>query len=552
MTSRKSNLGYFFDASVARFPDKVAIIDLWGGRERTLTYAQFDERADRIAGLVQSLGVKPGERVGMIVGNRAEFLEIFFGAMRAGAIPVPINTRLARDTLKFILEDAECRAVFVEPGTHADAIAVAQAAPLDHRIALENAPAGWLDYATARDAAPRLAEPPALPENAQAFQPYTSGSTGLPKGAIMTHAGMLWYVGYNQEHWPTQPEDRGMIALPLFHKNAMRGTVKPMLYAGGSFVLMPGYDPRTYLEALAKYRCTYSRGVAAVFTMFLQHREKLAQLDLSALKAFTIGSAVVTPELMDEVERTIPGVKVGESYGLTEGGSPFREPLDGRRTPRGSPGVQAPVYQVRLVDEERPRPRRRRRTLAQVAVQLPRLSQAPRHHARAPRRRLAAHRRRLPQGRGGLLLLQVARGRHVLLRRREHLSQGSRGPALPAPCGGECGGVTGAARGEGLRPRGDGGAEQGRRRDGRGDQDLLPGERPEVFAPAAGGDRRRARAAAERRGQDRPARGARVAHRKGERREPAGRGLGPVSDKGGHSSPFEPRRRGTPLGVIRS
>jgi long-chain acyl-CoA synthetase len=286
----------------------------------------------------------------MIVGNRAEFLEIFFGTMRAGAIPVPINTRLARDTLKFILEDAQCRAVFVEPGVHADAIAVAQAAPLGHRIALENAPAGWLDYASARDAAPRLAEPPALPENAQAFQPYTSGSTGLPKGAIMTHAGMLWYVAYNQEHWPTQPEDRGMIALPLFHKNAMRGTVKPMLYAGGSFVLMPGYDPRTYLEALAKYRCTYSRGVAAVFTMFLQHRERLAQLDLSALKAFTIGSAVVTPELMDEVERTIPGVKVGESYGLTEGGSPFREPLDGRRTPRGSPGVQAPVYQVRLVD----------------------------------------------------------------------------------------------------------------------------------------------------------------------------------------------------------
>ncbi|MEO7403749.1 MAG: class I adenylate-forming enzyme family protein [Burkholderiales bacterium] len=349
MGARETNLSYFFANSVASYPDRVAVIDLYGGVERLITYAQLDERADRVAGLMQRLGIVAGERVGMIIGNRVEFLEIFFGVMRAGAIPVAINTRLARDTLKFILEDAECRAVFVEPAAHVDALVVAEGARIAHRIALENATEGWLDYPTARDESARLAVPPALPPNAQAFQPYTSGSTGVPKGAIMTHAGMLWYVHYNQRYWPTTPEDRGLIALPLFHKNAMRGTVKPILYAGGSFVLMPGYEPRGYLEALAKYRVTYSRGVAAVFTMFLQHRELLASLDLTALKSFTIGSAVVTPELMDEVERALPGIKVGESYGLTEGGSPFREPTDGRRTPRGSPGVQAPEYEIRMV-----------------------------------------------------------------------------------------------------------------------------------------------------------------------------------------------------------
>jgi long-chain acyl-CoA synthetase len=339
--SRDTNLGYFFSQSVTRFPDKAAVIDLHGGVERLVTYAQLDERADRIAGLLQQRGVLPGERVGMIVGNRVEFLEIFFGAMRAGTIPVAINTRLARDTLKFILEDAECRAAFVEPEAHPDATSVAASVGEQFKVDAS--------YAALRDASPRLAEPPALPADAQAFQPYTSGSTGLPKGAIMTHAGMLWYVAYNQKHWPTLPEERGLIALPLFHKNAMRGTVKPMLFAGGSFVLMPGYEPRAYLDALARYRCTYSRGVAAVFTMFLQHRDILASLDLSALKGLTIGSAVVTHELMDEVERAIPGVQVGESYGLTEGGSPFRAPLDGRSVPRGSPGVQAPEYEVRMV-----------------------------------------------------------------------------------------------------------------------------------------------------------------------------------------------------------
>jgi long-chain acyl-CoA synthetase len=338
---KEKNLGYFFSGAVERFPDKVAIIDLYGGTERTLTYAQLDERADRVGALVQRLGAKPGERVGMIVGNRSEFLEIFFGAMRAGAIPVAINTRLSRDTLKFILEDAECRTVFIDEGAHPDAAAVSSSVP--EKIILGR------HYEDERDGSPRLTAPPELPENAQAFQPYTSGSTGLPKGAIMTHAGMLWYVKYNQRYWPAKPEDRGLIALPLFHKNAMRGTVKPMLHAGASFVIMPAYEPRSYLEALAKYRCTYSRGVAAVFTMFLQHRELLSKLDLSSLKSLTIGSAVVTQELMDEVERVLPGIKVGESYGLTEGGSPFRPPIDGRAVPRGSPGVQAPEYGVRLV-----------------------------------------------------------------------------------------------------------------------------------------------------------------------------------------------------------
>ena len=84
--SRKTNLGYFFSASVERFPHKVAVIDLYGGQERQISYSELDERADRVAGLVRRLGVQPGERVGMIVGNRVEFLEIFFGAMRAGAI----------------------------------------------------------------------------------------------------------------------------------------------------------------------------------------------------------------------------------------------------------------------------------------------------------------------------------------------------------------------------------------------------------------------------------------------------------------------------------
>ena len=349
-SNRRRNLGFFFDDACGRTPDKVAIIDLHGGRERQVTYRALDARMDQVAAMLARLGVMPGERVAMLVGNRLEFIEFFFGAMRAGAIPVPLNTRLAADPLAYIFRDADCAASLIDPRCNPEAIGIAQAVPLRHRLLLDDNRPGFLAFEAemARPAAPPA--PPPLGDEAQAFQPYTSGSTGRPKGAIMTHRGMLWYVAHNQRHWPSAPDDRGLIALPLFHKNALRGTVKPMLHAGGSFVLMPVYEPKAYLDALAKYRCTYSRGVAAVFTLVLQHRDYIAKLDLSALRGMTIGSAVVTPELLDAVERALPGVKTSESYGLTEGGSPFRAPIDGRKVPRGSVGVQAPDIEVKLID----------------------------------------------------------------------------------------------------------------------------------------------------------------------------------------------------------
>jgi acyl-CoA synthetase (AMP-forming)/AMP-acid ligase II len=350
--NRRRNLGYFFDDSVRRLPDKVAVIDLFGGRERCSTYGQLDERMSQVAAMLARLGVCQGDRVAMLVGNRTEFLEFFFGAMRAGAIPLLLNTRLAADTLAQLITNASCALGLFDPACNKDALTIASRVPLRHRLLLDQEKDGFLSFEREM-AVPAPAVPlPPIEDDSQAFQPYTSGSTGRPKGAIMTHRGMLWYVAYNQRYWPSDENGRGLIALPLFHKNALRGTVKPMLYAGGSFVLMPGYDPRSYLEALAKYKCTYSRGVAAVFTMFLQYRDLLKTLDLSNLRSMTIGSAVVTPELLDLVKRALPHIKVEESYGLTEGGSPLRPPIDGRPVPRGSPGVPAPEIELKLIDAD--------------------------------------------------------------------------------------------------------------------------------------------------------------------------------------------------------
>lgn len=347
--NRQRNLGYFFAESVRRVPDKICIIDLLNGIERLITYRSLDDRMSRLAGALTRLGIEPGQRVGMLVRNRVEFIETMFGSMRMGAIPVPVNTHLPADTLAFVLQDAQCVAAVVDPESHPHALEIIRRIPLKERLLLDCPERGFRLYEDEL-AVGGPVDPPQIADDAQAIQLYTSGSTGRPKGVIITHRGMLWYVAHNQKYWPASDDDRGLIALPLFHKNALRGTVKPMLYAGGSFVIMPAFEPKVFLDALAKYRCTFTRGVAAVFSTFLQHADYLKTLDLSALRRVEVGSGIVPQGLLDAVERALPGVKASESYGSTEGGSPLRPPIDGRPVPRGSIGTPIPGIELRLID----------------------------------------------------------------------------------------------------------------------------------------------------------------------------------------------------------
>src|SRR5437870_1532906 len=184
---RRRNLGYFFDGAVARAPDKVAIIDLFGGRGRGSSYRELDARMNGVARMLVRLGVRPGERVAMLVGNRTEFIEFFFGSMRAGAIPLPLNIRLAAATLTDIIRDAGCVLALVDPTAHRDALSIARSLPLRQRLLLDDTSAGFLPFESELAKPASAIEPPVIEDNTQAFQPYTSGSTGRPKGAIMTH-----------------------------------------------------------------------------------------------------------------------------------------------------------------------------------------------------------------------------------------------------------------------------------------------------------------------------------------------------------------------------
>ncbi len=349
---RANNLGYFSALAARAGPDRIAMIDLTGPAERTVLYSELEERLQRFAALISGLGMNPGDRMAMSVSNRFEFVEIMFGAMRAGIVPVPLNTKLGADTLDYTIRDAGCRGAVVEIAANGGMAAVAEAADIPVRIVIDGPLPGWRDYEPALMNTPADFDPPRIADDHPSFQPYTSGSTGRPKGVVLTHAGQIWWIECLSKYWPANPDGRALAAVPLYHKNAMAGAIKPKLNIGGSVVILRDFEPRAFLKTLADYRITKAGAVPSVFSLLLQHRDLIESLDFSALESLSIGSAPVSEELMEQIQSAF-GVAVTESYGLTEGGPVMiGQPTDERSAPFGSCGVAWPEGEIKLVDAD--------------------------------------------------------------------------------------------------------------------------------------------------------------------------------------------------------
>ncbi len=349
---RAGNLGYWCSASAAQFRDKVALIDLSRDPPRETTYAELERRLDRVAATLTRLGLESGDRLAMSISNRVEFVEIMFGAMRlrGESCLVPLQHEARTRYVALCDRGLEgCRGAAVELAANAQVAGIVESLGLEAHLVLDTAAANWLGYEDALAVSGADFAPPPLAPDHLAFLPYTSGSTGKPKGVALTHAGQCWWIGCLHKYWPMQAESRALAAVPLYHKNAMAGAIKPLLSAGGSVVLLPNFEPRRFLQALAGYRCTHAGGVPAVFSLLLQERDLIESLDFSALQGLKIGSAPTPKELLDAVEGAF-GVPASESYGLTEGGPVMiGPPLDGRPTPHGSCGVAWPEGELKLV-----------------------------------------------------------------------------------------------------------------------------------------------------------------------------------------------------------
>ena len=348
MLRTTGNFGDLAHVPMAAFPERPAVIQ----GNFTLRYADLGARMARVGNLLRGLDVQQGGRVALLFPNEWPFIELCFGCMRAGAVPVPLNIRLGYETLRYCVEHSDAQ-VLVASRTLADQAARLKAdVPALRALVVAGeagaGPPGSLPYESLLDAASPEFESVRVAPDDVCMQPYTSGSTGRPKGVLLTHGGQFWNADMVRRIMMFDETDRGLVAVPLYHKNAMASAVKPLLMAGGALVILPGFDAAEVIRAIARHRCTYLTGVPAMFRMILNQKALLAEHDVTSVRWAACGSAMVPPDLLAEFQDTFHA-GISEGYGLTEGGPVVLE--SPRFGPRkiGSAGLPLPGCEVRVV-----------------------------------------------------------------------------------------------------------------------------------------------------------------------------------------------------------
>ena len=327
------NLGDCIDASVD--PDKVGLIDLVDAdNPREYTYAELDAAANAVARGLAARGLQPGDRVAILSANRAEYVSAYFGTMRAGMISVPTNFKFPKDTIDYILRDCGAKFVFADAARRADC-------PADIPV-VEFGQDGADGFDAFLDPGPFTSKP-AGPDDVAMFL-YTSGSTGRPKGVPLTHIGFGWAVTSRV----IDAQERGLVAAPLYHMNGLF-TTKAMFRAHASIVMMEQFRARPYIQAVAEYRCTWVLTIPTMMALVAREEDLLEDLDLSAIRMLTMGSAPITMPLFEKVKKMFPGAVIGNSYGTTEAGPMVFGPHpDGIPTPPLSFGHPLDAVEVRL------------------------------------------------------------------------------------------------------------------------------------------------------------------------------------------------------------
>jgi len=323
----------FLETSARRYPDKTAII-YYG---RLISYKFLWEAVLRLANALISRGIKKGDRVALYLQNTPHFIIGFYGAMRAGAVVVPINPMLLEKDLEFILRDTGAKILITSSDLYDRVITVQKDTNLQHIIvgsyddylparpeipvppAILNHPAvedranRWLDVLESSNPVPPEVD---IDYNDLALLPYTAGSTGIPKGCMHTHATIISNT-VSTAVWHNLTSSSMVFAtLPLFHVTGMQHSMNAAFYAGSTMVLLTRWDRETALTAIEKYRCSHWITISTMVVDLLSD-SNISQRDLSSIMIIGGGGAPL-PEAIGRKLKELTGLEFVEGYGLTE------------------------------------------------------------------------------------------------------------------------------------------------------------------------------------------------------------------------------------------
>ncbi len=338
---RPRSLYGLLEAAALRDPEALALVE----GDARLTYRDLACQVERLAAGLAARGVAPRDRVAFLIGNRPEFVVTLFGAARLGAIAVPLSVREQAPGLHAMLENAGAKLLLYEAG-------LADRVPDDWRrqrgVAIDEPPgAGFSTLVDERGNAPPLHRPD---EEDTAVILYTSGTTGRPKGAMLTHLNIAHAVTHRALCRGLTREDRALLAVPANHVIGLVATLLAMIHVGGSTVLMRAFQARRCLELMAAERVTVANLVPAMYHLCLLEPD-LAGFDLSSWRTGGYGGAPMAEAAITRLAGRLPHLQLSNGYGATETAAAVAlTPQGDTAGQRASVGRVVPCAEVRIMD----------------------------------------------------------------------------------------------------------------------------------------------------------------------------------------------------------
>jgi long-chain acyl-CoA synthetase len=339
-----SNLGTNLSAAAAKWRDNVAL----RCDGTAVTFAEFDDKAARVATLLAQAGVQPGDRVGLMMPNTVAFAVAFYGIMYRGAVAVPMNPLLKEREVEFYLANTDAAALFADSTSAQAAHDGAVSAGTRHRWILDD---GGLDELIA--GLPRPAEMESRADEDDAVILHTSGTTGRPKGARLTHAGLHRNAELTARTLICIDHNDAVIGcLPLFHVFGLTCGLNAALLAGATLSLLPRFEPSKALEVIERDAITVFEGVPTMYSALLQATSLTSRAAARTLRTCISGGTALPVQVINDFEEAF-GCMILEGYGLSETSpvAAFNHP--GKPRKPGSIGTPVEGVEMRIIDAQR-------------------------------------------------------------------------------------------------------------------------------------------------------------------------------------------------------
>ncbi|SDR11795.1 class I adenylate-forming enzyme family protein [Virgibacillus salinus] len=330
----------WFQSRVDLFPEKKAVVD--AKTNHTWTYKQLNERAERLAQYFIENDIQKGDRIALLASNHISYFDFIFACMKIGSVFVPLNWRLSIDELRYVIQDCSPKLIGIDPQFQGN---LTQTEIDNILIEIDNN--NYIDRLQTSSTLSEVHEPD---ETDALAMIYTGGTTGQPKGAVLSHRSILWNAMNTIISWNLTNEDITLTCLPMFHTGGLNALSLPLMLVGGKVVISPEFEASTAVNDLITYECTIVLCVPTMYHMMIRTKA-FQQASFPKMKVFLSGGAPCPHDIYKAFREK--GIPFKEGYGLTEAGPNnfYIDPADTEQK-MGSVGKPMLFNDIKIITEK--------------------------------------------------------------------------------------------------------------------------------------------------------------------------------------------------------